>query len=182
MKITKTEIDGLLILEPESFGDSRGYFMETWNKKVLEFNGIYFNPVQQNESGSAYGVIRGLHYQLSPFAQSKLVRVVAGEVLDVAVDLRSNSATFGKHCSVKLSAENRKQFFLPKGFAHGFSVLSEFAVFSYQCDNYYNPESERSIAFNDGFLGIDWQIPVSKMIVSSKDLQSPLFANADKNF
>lgn len=182
MIITKTDIAGLLILEPKVFGDQRGYFLETWNKKLLQQHGIEFLPVQQNESGSSYGVVRGLHYQLSPFSQTKLVRVVAGKVLDVAVDLRKDSPTFGKFHSVILSEENKKQFFIPKGFAHGFSVLSDFAVFSYMCDEFYMPETERCIAYNDNSLNIDWQIPKDKMIVSAKDSLAPDFKTAEKNF
>ncbi|MDL2262660.1 dTDP-4-dehydrorhamnose 3,5-epimerase [Bacteroidales bacterium OttesenSCG-928-I21] len=169
MNIIETGISGLLVIEPKVFGDSRGYFLESWNKAVFENNGINFIPVQQNESSSCYGVIRGLHYQIEPFAQAKLVRALVGEVLDVAVDLRKDSPTFGKHFSVILSAENKKQFFIPKGFAHGFSVLSEKAVFSYLCDNLYNPASERGIKYNDETLKIDWQIPKNKEIVSEKD-------------
>lgn len=182
MIITETNIKGLLILEPKVFGDQRGYFLETWNKKLLQDHGIDFSPVQQNESGSSYGVVRGLHYQLSPFSQTKLVRVVSGKVLDVAVDLRKDSPTFGMFHSVILSEENKKQFFIPKGFAHGFSVLSDFAVFSYMCDEFYMPESERCIAYNDQSLKIDWQIPTDKMIVSSKDSLAPDFKSAEKNF
>ncbi|HOZ30591.1 MAG TPA: dTDP-4-dehydrorhamnose 3,5-epimerase [Bacteroidales bacterium] len=182
MKIVTTDIEGLLILEPSVFGDSRGYFMEFWNKNVLKENGIDFTPVQFNESGSCYGVIRGLHYQLNPYAQAKLVRVVSGEVLDLAVDLRKNSPTFGKYYSVRLSAENKKQFLIPKGFAHGFSVLSDFAIFSYMCDSYYNQASERGISLSDKFLNIDWLIPEDKRIISPKDLNHPDFHNAEKNF
>jgi dTDP-4-dehydrorhamnose 3,5-epimerase len=182
MIVTKTDIEGLLILEPAVFGDSRGYFLESWNKDLLEKKQILFSPVQQNESGSAYGVIRGLHYQLNPFAQAKLVRVVSGEVLDVAVDLRIDSPTYGKFQSVVLSSVNKKQFLIPRGFAHGFSVLSEFAVFAYMCDEYYNPSAERGISFNDKFLNIDWMIPADKQIISQKDIKNPDFANAEKNF
>lgn len=182
MKISKTNIADLLIIEPKVFGDSRGYFLESWNAKLLSELGLNFNPVQQNESGSSYGVVRGLHYQLKPYAQTKLVRVVSGKVLDVAVDLRKGSPTFGKYHSVILSEENKKQFFIPGGFAHGFSVLSDFAVFSYMCDQFYNPESERSIAFNDKSLNIDWLIPTEEMIVSAKDLLGQDFLNAEKNF
>jgi dTDP-4-dehydrorhamnose 3,5-epimerase len=182
MIITETNIKGLLILEPKVFGDQRGYFLETWNKKLMQEHGIDFLPVQQNESGSSYGVVRGLHYQLAPFSQTKLVRVVSGKVLDVAVDLRKDSPTFGMFHSVVLSEENKKQFFIPKGFAHGFSVLSDFAVFSYMCDEFYMPESERCIAYNDCSLKIDWQIPTDKMLVSAKDSLAPDFKTAEKNF
>ena len=182
MIVTKTDIEGLLIIEPDVYGDSRGYFLESWNRDLFQKNNILFSPVQQNESGSSYGVIRGLHYQLNPFAQAKLVRVVSGEVLDVAVDLRKNSPTFGKYKSVVLSSENKKQFLIPEGFAHGFSVLSDFAVFSYMCNQYYNPASERGILFSDLSLNIDWKIPIDKQIISQKDLKNPDFRNAEKNF
>lgn len=182
MKILTTNIQDLLILEPKVFGDSRGYFLESWNDKVLLENNLNFTPVQQNESGSSYGVVRGLHYQLNPYAQSKLVRVIAGKVLDIALDLRKNSPSFGKYYSIILSEENKKQFFIPKGFAHGFSVLSEFAVFSYMCDEYYNPEYERAISYNDHNLNIDWQIPFDKMIISAKDIAAPCFKTAEYNF
>ncbi len=182
MIITKTEIEGLLILEPAVFGDSRGYFMESWNSELLAKNGIVFKPVQQNESSSACGVVRGLHYQINPFAQTKLVRVVSGKVLDVAVDLRKDSPSFGKFHAVELSSENKKQFFIPKGFAHGFSVLSEYAVFSYMCDEYYRPDAERGICLDDSFLSIDWMVEPDKRIISQKDLNNPDFKNAEKNF
>lgn len=182
MIITETYIKDLLIIEPKVFGDHRGYFFESWNTKLALSKGISFNPVQHNESSSSYGVVRGLHYQLSPFGQSKLVRVISGNVLDVAVDLRKDSPTFGKHFSVELSGENKKQFLIPKGFAHGFSVLSENAVFSYMCDDYYNPDSERGIVYNDVELNIDWKIPIEKAIISDKDLNNPIFKNAEMNF
>jgi len=182
MIVTKTEIEGLLVIEPAVFGDSRGYFLEYWNEKLIKEKGILFSPVQQNESGSSYGVIRGLHYQLNPCAQAKLVRVVSGKVLDVAVDLRRYSPTFGKHKSIILSSDNKKQFLIPKGFAHGFSVLSDFAVFSYMCDEYYKPSMERGISFNDKFLNIDWMVPANKQIISDKDLKNPDFENAERNF
>lgn len=182
MIITKTDIEGLLILEPAVFGDSRGYFLESWNSKLLEKNEIIFNPVQQNESGSSFGVVRGLHYQLNPYAQAKLVRVVSGKVLDVAVDLRKNSSTFSKYYAVVLSSENKKQFFIPKGFAHGFSVLSDFAVFNYMCDEFYNPQAERGIKLDDSFLDIDWMVEPDKRIISQKDLNNPEFKNAETNF
>lgn len=182
MKIIETVINDLYIIEPKVFGDERGYFLETWRNNLLSDFNINFVPVQQNESGSVYGVVRGLHYQLNPYAQAKLVRVVVGEVLDVAVDLRKNSPTFGKHFSVLLSDKNKKLFFIPRGFAHGFSVLSDFAVFSYMCDNYYYPDAERGIAFNDEKLSIDWKIPKNKMIVSQKDLNNKPFDLVEINF
>lgn len=182
MKITKTKIKDLLIIEPDIFGDERGFFMETWNhKRFLEF-GIDFLPIQQNESISVYGVIRGLHYQLAPYSQAKLVRVVVGNVLDVAVDLRKNSPTFGKYVTVELSSENKKQFLIPRGFAHGFSVLSEIAVFQYFCDNFYNKDAEKGILFNDEFFNINWQIPELQQIISEKDKNNKLFNNAEINF
>ena len=182
MIITKTKIQDLLIIEPKVFGDSRGYFFESWNKIAAEKNGMYFNPVQHNESKSAYGVLRGLHYQLNPHAQSKLVRVVLGTVLDVAVDLRKESPTFGQHVAVELSEDNKKQFLIPKGFAHGFVVLSDVAVFSYLCDEFYFPESERGIMFDDKKLAIDWRIPSEKLSLSEKDQDNPSFLNAEMNF
>ncbi|MDR2010242.1 MAG: dTDP-4-dehydrorhamnose 3,5-epimerase [Bacteroidales bacterium] len=182
MKIIETGIKDLFVIESQVFGDSRGYFSESWNKEIFRKNGIDFTPVQQNESSSCYGVIRGLHYQLNPFSQAKLVKVVLGEVLDVAVDLRKDSPTFGKHYSIILSSKNKKQFFIPKGFAHGFSVLSENAIFSYLCDNFYNPDLERGIKYNDEFLDINWQIPENEEIVSDKDKNNAIFLDAEKNF
>lgn len=182
MIIQNTDIPGLLIIQPKVFSDQRGYFFESWNTKNAKESGINFDPVQHNESSSGYGVIRGLHYQLNPFAQAKLVRVIKGEVLDVAVDLRKNSPTFGKHFATVLSADNKKQLFIPKGFAHGFSVLSEFTIFSYMCDDYYNPEAERGIAYDDIFLNIDWKIPGNKVIVSQKDKNNPGLKEAEHNF
>ncbi len=182
MIITKTNIDGLIIIKPKVFGDDRGYFFESWNQKVAADNGIDFNPVQHNESKSSYGVIRGLHYQLNPYGQAKLVRVISGIVLDVAVDLRKNSQSFGKHFSIELSGENKKQFLIPKGFAHGFAVLSETAVFTYLCDEFYNPDSERGIKFDDPQLEIDWKIPTDKILLSDKDKANPLFIKAEMNF
>lgn len=169
MNIIKTDIEGVVIIEPKVFGDSRGYFFESYSQR--DFNSLVgeVNFVQDNESKSCYGVIRGLHFQKSPFEQSKLVRVVKGKVLDVAVDIREGSPTFGKHVAVELSEENHRQLFIPKGFAHGFSVLSEEAVFQYKCDNFYAPEYEGAIAWDDPALGIDWRIPVDKVIISEKD-------------
>lgn len=182
MTVTDTFIKDLKIIEPKVFGDQRGYFFETWNKSVFEAAGINFVPVQQNESSSTYGVVRGLHFQLNPYSQAKLVRCVVGKVLDVAVDVRKGSPTFGKHFSVELSDENKRQFFIPRGFAHGFSVLSDYAVFSYLCDNVYNKESEGGIIFNDPELAIDWKIPQDKMILSDKDTKHPTLKNAILNF
>lgn len=182
MTVTDTFIKDLKIIEPKVFGDQRGYFFETWNKSVFDAAGINFVPVQQNESSSTYGVVRGLHFQLNPYSQAKLVRCVVGKVLDVAVDVRKGSPTFGKYFSVELSEENKRQFFIPRGFAHGFSVLSDYAVFSYLCDNVYNKESEGGIIFNDPELGIDWKIPQDKMILSDKDTKHPTLKNAILNF
>lgn len=182
MTVTDTFIKDLKIIEPKVFGDQRGYFFETWKKSDFEAAGIDFIPVQQNESSSTYGVVRGLHFQLNPYSQAKLVRCVVGKVLDVAVDVRKGSPTFGKYFSVELSEENKRQFFIPRGFAHGFSVLSDYAVFSYLCDNVYNKESEGGIIFNDPELAIDWKIPQDKMILSDKDTKHPTLKNAILNF
>jgi dTDP-4-dehydrorhamnose 3,5-epimerase len=177
MEIIKTEIQGVLIVEPKVFGDERGYFFESFNEKEFhDKTGFRIRFVQDNESRSSYGVVRGLHFQRRPFAQSKLVRVVEGEVLDVAVDIRPNSPTFGQHVSVRLSAADHRQLFIPKGFAHGFSVLSESAVFQYKCDNFYAPEFEGAIAWDDPQLAIDWQIPADKIILSEKDKNHPLLS------
>lgn len=166
-------MEGVVELEPQVFGDVRGYFFESFSQRVFDELVGKVDFVQDNESKSSYGVIRGLHYQLPPYTQAKLVRVVKGRVLDVAVDLRKGSATFGKHVAVELSEENRKQLFIPGGFAHGYAVLSEEAVFQYKCDNYYAPGHEGGIRFDDPALRIDWQIPAEKMILSEKDLKRP---------
>ncbi|HBN02275.1 MAG TPA: dTDP-4-dehydrorhamnose 3,5-epimerase [Rikenellaceae bacterium] len=172
MNIIKTEIEGLLIIEPRIFTDSRGYFFESFNQREFEQH-IAVNFVQDNESKSSYGVVRGLHFQKGVHAQSKLVRVVVGKVLDVALDLRVGSKTFGKYFAVELSEENHRQLYIPKGFAHGFSVLSEEVIFQYKCDNYYCPESEGAIAWDDPDLGIDWKIPSDRIILSEKDRNHP---------
>lgn len=171
MKVVETGIKGVLILEPQVFGDSRGYFFESFSQK--QFDELVGETVfvQDNESKSSYGVVRGLHYQLPPYTQAKLVRVVKGCVWDVAVDLRKGSETYGQHIAVELSEENKRQFFIPKGFAHGFAVLSEEAIFQYKCDHYYAPGHEGGIKFDDAALGIDWRIPREEMILSEKDLQ-----------
>lgn len=169
MKVIKTSISDVVILEPRVFGDERGYFFESFSQREFNEQVAEVTFVQDNESKSSYGVVRGLHYQLPPYTQAKLVRVVEGEVLDVVVDLRKNSATFGKHVAVVLSGENKRQFFIPKGFAHGFAVLSPQAVFQYKCDNYYAPQYESGIQFDDPALGIDWKIPEAEMILSAKD-------------
>ena len=180
MKLISTDFEGLYIIEPKIFEDSRGYFYETFNRSVFEHNGLFYDFVQDNESKSEYGVIRGLHYQIGQFSQAKLVRVLQGKVLDVVVDLRQNSKTFGKYFSIELSAENKKQFLVPRGFAHGFSVLSKETIFIYKCDNFYNKKSERGIMFNDKKLSIDWQIPINQQKISEKDTKNPSFDKADK--
>lgn len=174
MNIIKTAIEGLVIIEPRVFGDSRGYFFESYNARdFAQVADITF--VQDNESRSCYGVVRGLHFQKPPYAQSKLVRVVEGRVLDVAVDIRRNSPTYGQHVSIELTADNHRQLFLPQGMAHGFAVLSETAVFQYKCDNLYHPESEGAIAWNDPTLAIDWHLPAADVILSDKDKNHPSF-------
>ena len=169
MNIIKTAIEGVVIIEPRLFKDERGYFFESFNQKEFEEQVCKTTFVQDNESRSSYGVIRGLHFQKPPFAQSKLVRVIKGAVLDVAVDIRKGSPTFGKHVAVELTEDNHLQFFIPRGFAHGFSVLSEEVIFQYKCDNFYAPQCEGAIAWNDPELGIDWRIPLDKAILSNKD-------------
>ena len=176
MKVIETGFADLLLIEPKIFGDSRGYFFESYNEKIFAENGIEIKFVQDNQSMSSYGVIRGLHFQKDPHAQTKLIRVLSGSILDVAVDLRKGSHTYGKHFSVELSAENKRQLLVPKGFAHGFSVLSETADVLYKCDVFYNKASEAGILYNDPSLNIDWRIPTGKAIVSDKDLQQPSFA------
>ena len=173
MNVIKTAIPGVFIIEPRLFGDARGYFFESYNEKDFseKVGGVSF--VQDNESKSCYGVVRGLHFQKPPFAQSKLVRVVYGNVLDVAVDIRKGSPTFGQYVSVELSGENHKQFFIPRGMAHGFAVLSKEAVFQYKCDNHYNPQAEGAIAWNDPALAINWHIPFEDVILSEKDRNNP---------
>lgn len=174
MNVISSGIPDVLIIEPKIFGDSRGFFLESFSERVFnEATGLSIRFVQDNESYSTYGVIRGLHFQRPPFAQSKLVRVVKGRVLDVAVDLRTHSATFGQHVAVELSGENHRQLFIPQGFAHGFSVLSDEAFFQYKCDNYYAPDYEGAIFWNDPVLDIDWQIPPDEAKVSSKDCCHP---------
>ena len=182
MKITETGFNGLVILEPKIFGDPRGYFFESYNARTLEQLGMNTNFVQDNQSFSAAGVIRGLHYQNAPYAQTKLVRVLSGRILDVVVDLRKNEPTFGKWFSVELSSENKKQFFVPKGFAHGFSVLSPSAEILYKCDNYYHKDSEGGLIYNDKSLGIDWQVPLDQIVVSDKDAANPELSRAVYHF
>ena len=173
MKVIKTAIEGLVIIEPRVLGDSRGYFFESFNQAEFEREVGPVHFVQDNESRSRYGVVRGLHFQKGEFAQAKLVRAAVGTVLDVAVDLRKGSPTFGQSFSVELSAENHLMMFIPRGFAHGFSVLSEHAVFQYKCDNYYNPDAEGAVAWDDPSLAIDWRIPASEVILSGKDRNHP---------
>lgn len=174
MKIRETGIDGLLVIEPEVFVDSRGYFMESFSeRKFRDLTGLDVDFVQDNESKSTYGVVRGLHMQLPPHAQAKLVRVVSGRALDVAVDLRKGSQTYGKHFAVELSGENHLQLFIPKGFAHGFAVLSDEVVFQYKCDGYYAPESEAAVIWNDPDLAVDWRIPAEDVRLSEKDKIHP---------
>ena len=169
MNFIKTNIDGVIIVEPRVFEDARGYFFESYNEDEFVKNGITNKFVQDNQSKSSFGVIRGLHCQLGEHAQAKLVRVLEGKVLDVAVDIRKGSKTFGKHVAVELSAENKRQLFIPRGFLHGFSVLSDTAVFAYKCDNLYCKDSEFGIRYDDSEIGIDWKIPLDKVITSEKD-------------
>lgn len=183
MEVIKTEIDGVLIVEPKVFGDSRGYFFESFNAKEFKAKtGIDVTFVQDNESMSGYGVMRGLHFQRPPFTQSKLVRCVRGRVLDVAVDIRKGSPTYGRHVAVELTEDNHRQFFIPKGFAHGFAVLSETAVFQYKCDNFYAPQADGGISILDSSLGIDWGIPSDKAVLSEKDTKHPLLRDFDSPF
>ncbi len=173
MEIIKTNIEGVVIIEPRIFKDDRGYFFESFSQREFEEKVYKTTFVQDNESKSSYGVLRGLHFQKPPFAQSKLVRVIKGAVLDVAVDIRKGSPTFGQYVSVELTGENHRQFFIPRGFAHGFSVLSEEVIFQYKCDNFYSPQSEGAIAWNDPDLNIDWRIPAEKVVLSEKDSKHP---------
>jgi dTDP-4-dehydrorhamnose 3,5-epimerase len=178
MEIIKTDIEDVLIIKPEILTDARGYFFESFVQKDFEQKVCKTVFIQDNESKSSYGVLRGLHYQLPPFAQAKLVRVIKGKVLDVAVDIRKNSPTFGKYAAVELTDENHLQLFIPRGFAHGFAVLSSETVFQYKCDNYYSPQNEGAIIWNDKTIGIDWKIPQKDIILSEKDKKHPSLANA----
>lgn len=182
MKTIHTALPGVLVLEPEVFGDARGYFFESWNQRDFDALAGPVRWVQDNESKSRYGVLRGLHFQKGAFAQAKLVRAVVGRVLDVAVDLRRGSPTFGRHVAVELSAENHRQCFIPKGFAHGFAVLSDEAVFQYKCDAPYAPQAEAGIAWNDPALGIDWRLPEADILLSDKDRRHPFLADAPELF
>ena len=179
MNIIKTEIDGVVIIEPRLFKDDRGYFFESYSEKDFNAQVREIKFVQDNESKSSYGVLRGLHFQKPPYAQSKLVRVIKGAVLDVAVDIRKGSPTFGKHVAVELTEDNHRQFFIPRGFAHGFSVLTPEVIFQYKCDNFYAPQSEGALAWDDPDLGIDWRIPSDKIILSEKDKRHPRLKNAE---
>ncbi|MFI5129385.1 MAG: dTDP-4-dehydrorhamnose 3,5-epimerase [Chitinophagales bacterium] len=182
MPLITTDIPGLLVFEPKVFEDSRGYFFESYSEKNFIAQGIVARFVQDNESSSLYGVIRGLHYQLNPHAQAKLIRVFEGRILDVVVDIRKGSPEFGKTFSLELTGENKKQLYIPPGFAHGFSVLSEKAVVFYKCDQFYNRESEAGIRYDDPHLNIDWRIPTDKAIISDKDEKLPLLADCKSNF
>ena len=183
MKYIQTEIAGLWIIEPKVLSDSRGYFMESFKQEVFNQNVGMVDSIQENESGSSRGVLRGLHYQLAPYSQAKLVRVIEGTVLDVAMDLRKGSPTFGKYMAVELSGQNKRQFYIPQGFAHGFHVISERAVFTYKVDNPYMPSHERSLRFDDSQIGIDWRITdPENVILSEKDKNAPLLAEADINY
>lgn len=182
MPFHKTEFRGLFVFEPVVYEDSRGYFFEAYNEKNFQKESIDLRFVQDNQSSSSYGVVRGFHCQLNPHAQTKLVRALSGVILDVAIDIRKNSPTYGKVFSIELSGENKKQLLIPKGFAHGFSVLSERAEVFYKCDEFYNKETEAGIRYNDPFLNIDWKIPAEKISVSPKDLQLPLLADCKTNF
>lgn len=182
MNVIKTDIEGVLIVEPRLFEDSRGYFFESFNERdfLAQVGDVRF--VQDNESRSSYGVVRGLHFQNPPHAQAKLVRCVSGRVLDVALDIRRGSPTYGRHVAVELSGENHRQLFIPRGFAHGFSVLSDTAVFQYKCDNFYAPDADGGISILDSGLGIDWGIPAESMILSEKDTRHPLYTDFDSPF
>ena len=182
MEIIKTSIDGVVIIEPRIFKDARGYFFESFSQREFEEKVSKIQFVQDNESMSSYGVMRGLHFQRPPFTQSKLVRVIRGAVLDVAVDIRKNSPTYGKHVAVELTEDNHRQFFVPRGFAHGFAVLSDEAIFQYKCDNFYAPQADGGISILDGNLGIDWHIPMDKAILSEKDTKHPLLKDFDSPF
>lgn len=182
MKVIDTSIEGVYIIEPRIFSDSRGYFFESYSQKEFDEKIGPIRFVQDNESYSSYGVLRGLHFQKPPFAQSKLVRVISGRVLDIAVDIREGSPTYGQHMAVELSGENHRQFFIPRGFAHGFSVLSETALFQYKCDNFYAPQSEGAIAWDDPDLAIDWRIPADRILLSEKDRHHPMLKDMEPVF
>jgi dTDP-4-dehydrorhamnose 3,5-epimerase len=182
MPFTKTHFPGLLIFEPTVFEDSRGYFFESYNQKLFSENGIEINFVQDNQALSSYGIVRGLHFQMNPFAQTKLIRVLSGKIIDAVVDIRKNSPTYGHAYTIELSAENKKQLLIPKGFAHGYSVISETAEVFYKCDAFYHKESEGGILWNDPKLNIDWKVPVDEVVVSEKDARYPSLENCKNNF
>lgn len=182
MKVHTSSFPGLIIIEPRVFKDSRGYFLESYNQETFKEHGVDFNPVQDNESSSSYGVIRGLHFQKNPMSQSKLVRVIEGEIYDVALDLRADSPSFGKWYGIHLSSANKKQLLIPRGFAHGFSVLSDKAVILYKCDNFYSPGHEGGIIYNDPSLAIDWKIKPGEEIISEKDMKNSCFDDIELNF
>lgn len=179
MNIVQTDIPEVIIIEPKVFTDDRGYFFESWSKHIYSSANINCDFIQDNESKSKYGVLRGLHWQAAPYTQAKLIRVISGKVLDVAVDIRHGSPTYGKHVAVEISDENKWQIFIPQGFAHGFVVLSEEVVVAYKCDNIYHPESERGLAFDDPELNIDWQVPLACLSLSPKDLRQPKLADIE---
>lgn len=179
MKFKQTEIEGVYVIEPRVFTDTRGYFFEAWKREEFEQHIGHVDFIQDNESKSSKGVLRGLHYQKGEFSQAKLVRVIKGKVLDVAVDIRKSSPTFGKHVMVELSEDNKRQFFIPRGFAHGFLVLSDEAIFTYKVDNVYTPQAETGIRWNDPTLGIEWPISQDEVLTSEKDLKQPLFKDAE---
>ena len=182
MDVIRTEIDGVVIIEPKIFGDARGYFFESFSQREFEEKVRKINFVQDNESMSSYGVMRGLHFQRPPFTQSKLVRCVKGAVLDVAVDIRKGSPTYGQHVAVDLTEDNHRQFFVPRGFAHGFAVLSETAIFQYKCDNFYAPQADGGISIKDESFGIDWKIPTDKALLSEKDTLHECLKDFDSPF
>jgi dTDP-4-dehydrorhamnose 3,5-epimerase len=182
MQIIQSTIAGVSLIQPKVFEDDRGYFFESFNQRIFDEMNLAFDWVQDNQSSSSYGVIRGLHFQLNPFAQAKLVRVFKGTILDIVVDIRKGSPHYGQVFSVELSAENKTQILIPKGFAHGFSVLSETAEVFYKCDNYYHKSSEGGIIYNDPTLGIDWKIPADKAVISDKDLLLPTLSEIKTNF
>ena len=182
MNVIKTSIEGVVVIEPKVFGDTRGYFFESFSQREFDEKVRRVRFVQDNESMSSYGVMRGLHFQAPPFSQSKLVRCVKGVVLDVAVDIRKGSPTYGQHVAVELTENNHRQFFVPRGFAHGFAVLSDTAIFQYKCDNFYAPQADGGISILDGSLGIDWQIPTENVILSEKDLKHVLLKDFDSPF
>ncbi len=182
MEVIKTDIEGPLIIEPKVFGDARGYFFESFSQRAFDAKVGELRFVQDNESCSRRGVMRGLHFQMPPFTQAKLVRCVRGAVLDVAVDIRRGSPTYGRHVAVELTEDNHRQFFVPKGFAHGFSVLSEVAVFQYKCDEFYHPEADAGISILDESLGIDWRIPLEEAVLSEKDTRHPLLSGFESPF